>query len=114
MEKIQTQDTRGRANKPLNVTVDSDGNIEELIPLWLESGVNGFLPLEVAANMDAISMRKQYGRNIVLIGNIDKRALIGGKEAIKREVEHKRGFKKNYGNLFLRTHLLEHVHNMIR
>ncbi|UCF97811.1 MAG: hypothetical protein JSV89_21995 [Spirochaetaceae bacterium] len=71
------------------ITVDSDGNINELIPLWLEADVNGFLPLEVAADMDAIAIRKKYGKNTLLIGNIDKRALIKGKEAIKHEVESK-------------------------
>lgn len=58
------------------IFVDSDGNIEELIPLWLKVGVNGFSPLEVAAGMDAISLKEKYGKDIVLAGNIDKRTLI--------------------------------------
>ena len=31
------------------ILVDSDGNIEQLIPLWLEAGLDGVYPLEVAA-----------------------------------------------------------------
>lgn len=69
------------------IFVDSDGYIDELIPLWMEVGINGFSPLEVAAGTDAIALKKQYGKDIVLAGNIDKRALIGAKEGIDREVE---------------------------
>jgi len=51
--------------------LDSDGNINEIVPLWLKAGVNGFFPLEVAAGMDAVKLRKKYGKNIILVGNID-------------------------------------------
>lgn len=71
------------------IMVDSDGNIEELIPLWIEGGANVVLPLEVAAGMDAVKLRKKYGKSLSLIGNIDKRALIKGKSAIKEEVMSK-------------------------
>ncbi|MBM4038481.1 MAG: hypothetical protein FJ290_08200 [Planctomycetes bacterium] len=67
------------------IFVDSDGCIDELIPLWLEVGVNAFSPLEVAAGEDALALKKRYGRDIVLAGNIDKRALARGDAAIERE-----------------------------
>ena len=76
-----------RANGVEIIFVDSDGYLDELIPLWLEVGINGFSPLEVAAGMDAIALRKKYGRDIVLAGNIDKRALISGRDAMDKEVE---------------------------
>lgn len=82
------------------ITVDSDGNIDELIPLWLEGGVNGFLPLEVAAGMDAVALRKKYGKNLILIGNIDKRALIKNKEAIRKEVISKVPYLLSQGGYF--------------
>ena len=66
--------------------VDCDGNIESLIPLWLEGGVRGFYPLEVASGMDAAALRRQYGREIVMWGNVDKRALAAGREAIDAEL----------------------------
>jgi hypothetical protein len=66
--------------------VDCDGNIDALIPLWLEGGVRGFYPLEVASGMDAAALRKQYGQQIVMWGNVDKRALTQGKEAIDAEI----------------------------
>jgi uroporphyrinogen decarboxylase len=68
------------------IFVDSDGYVDELIPLWLEVGINGFSPLEVAAGEDALALRKEYGNNIVLAGNIDKRALLRGRAAIDHEV----------------------------
>src|SRR3989339_1838459 len=69
--------------------VDSDGNIEEIIPLWLEGGVNGVYPLEAAAGMDAVSLRKKYGKDLILLGNIDKRVLSKGKKEIEEEVRKK-------------------------
>ena len=68
------------------IFVDSDGNIEELLPLYLEGGVNGVWPLEVAAGMDAVTLRKKYGRNLLMVGNIDKRMLARGKDEIEKEV----------------------------
>jgi hypothetical protein len=66
--------------------VDCDGNIEALLPLWVEGGVRGFYPLEVAAGMDPVKLRRQYGRNIVMWGGVDKRALAEGPAAIDREL----------------------------
>ena len=66
--------------------VDCDGNIEALIPLWIEGGVRGFYPLEVAAGMDAASLRRQYGRQIVMWGNVDKREIAKGRRAIDAEM----------------------------
>ncbi len=67
--------------------VDCDGNISDLLPLWIEGGVRGHYPLEVAAGMDAGKLRKEYGKDIVMWGNVDKRALVKGKTAIDREIE---------------------------
>ena len=71
------------------ILVDSDGNNDELIPLWLEVGVNGLYPLEVAADTDAVALRKKYGKDLLLIGNIDKRELAKGKREIEKEVKEK-------------------------
>lgn len=68
------------------IFVDSDGNVEKLIPLWLEGGVNGFHPLEVAAGMDPLALRKRYGREVLLRGGIDKRRIAQGGQALRDEV----------------------------
>ncbi len=74
------------------IFIDSDGDINELIPLWFESGINGMYPLEVAGGMDTVKLRKKYGKDILLIGGIDKRALAKGKEAIDKELLYKLPF----------------------
>lgn len=79
------------------IIVDSDGNIESLIPPMLESGVNGILPLEAGAGMDAVSLRERYGKSLIMIGNIDKKALLSGPETIKTEVNSKVAKLASYG-----------------
>jgi hypothetical protein len=69
-----------------NIIVDSDGNNDVLIPLWLEAGVTGLRPFEIAADCDPVATRKQYGKNLIIQGGIDKRALAKGRQAIEREV----------------------------
>ena len=80
--------------------VDSDGNVDELIPLWLEVGVNFPWPLEVAAGMDGVALRKKYGKDLILGGNIDKRAIIKGKEATREEVMSKVPYLLETGGYF--------------
>jgi uroporphyrinogen-III decarboxylase len=83
------------------IHVDSDGNIHELIPMWFEEcGVNFPWPLEVAAGMDGFALRKKYGKNVILGGYIDKRALIKGKEAIREEVMSKVPYLTETGPFF--------------
>ncbi len=68
------------------ILLDSDGNINDLIPIWLDGGINCVWPLEIAAGMDPVSIRRKYGKNLGMIGGIDKRSLAAGKESIKKEV----------------------------
>lgn len=75
-----------RVHECNHILVDSDGNIEELIPLWLEGGVTCLYPMEVAAGMDVVALRKKYGRDLGIIGGIDKRELSKDKKAVEREV----------------------------
>jgi hypothetical protein len=82
------------------IFVDSDGNLNELIPLWLECGVNGFWPLEVAAGNDAVALRKEYGNDAILAGGMDKRALLKDERAIRDEVVSKLPFLLETGGYF--------------
>ncbi len=66
--------------------LDCDGCIYELVPGWLEAGINCMFPLE-AAHTDPLKLREQYGTNILLIGGVNKLELIKGKDAIDRELE---------------------------
>jgi hypothetical protein len=82
------------------IYVDCDGKIEQLIPLWLESGVNYVWPLEQAAGNDAVAYRKKFGKDLIMGGAIDKRALIKGKEAIREEIMSKVPFLLEQGGYF--------------
>lgn len=68
------------------IFVDSDGYAEPLLPLWIEGGVNGFYPVERAAGMDAAQLRTRFGRDLRIIGGVDKRAMIAGPDAIDEEL----------------------------
>jgi uroporphyrinogen decarboxylase len=82
------------------IFLDSDGNLNELVPLWLEVGINFIWPFEVAAGNDAVAIRKKYGKDLIIGGTIDKRALIKGKEAIREEVMSKVPFLLETGGYF--------------
>jgi len=82
------------------IFLDSDGNVNELIPLWLECRINYVWPFEVAAGNDAVAIRKKYGKDLIIGGTIDKRALIKGKEAIREEVMSKVPFLLETGGYF--------------
>ncbi|MEM3046307.1 MAG: uroporphyrinogen decarboxylase family protein [Candidatus Bathyarchaeia archaeon] len=71
------------------IWLDSDGNVEPLLPLLLEAGITCLWPLEAAAGMDPRKVRREYGRSLALSGGIDKREVAKGREAIEREVEAK-------------------------
>src|SRR5208283_4267952 len=69
------------------VVVDCDGSIDQLIPLWLEAGVNCMFPVEVGVwGADVIAYRKQYGQQLLMIGGFDKKILLGDHEGIEKEI----------------------------
>lgn len=66
--------------------LDCDGNIHQLVGLWLEGGINVMFPVE-AAHTDGYAIKREFGQRVAMRGYLDKRALIAGKEAIDRELE---------------------------
>jgi len=70
------------------VFVDTDGDFEKLIPLFLEAGVDGFVPLEVAAGMDPVYLRKKFGKSFAMWGGVDKREISKGKIEIEKIIKH--------------------------
>jgi hypothetical protein len=84
-------------NKIDRILMDSDGNINPILDLVVESGINGLWPLEVNSGMNAIDVRKKYGDKLFLIGNLDKSELAKGGQAMKREVDSKVPVLKEMG-----------------
>jgi uroporphyrinogen decarboxylase len=68
------------------IDMDSDGKIELLIPLWIESGINVCDPIEVAAGNDIVAYRERFGRQMAFRGGIDKRAIAAGGQVMRDEV----------------------------
>ncbi|MCL4215793.1 MAG: hypothetical protein KJ052_02125 [Candidatus Hydrogenedentes bacterium] len=68
------------------ICLDSDGRIDELVPIWLDAGINIVYPFEVTAGMDVVAMRREYGRDLRMLMGMGKKALVDGPEAIDREI----------------------------
>jgi len=66
--------------------MDTDGDILQLIPWFIEAGVDGFLPLEKQAGCDIALFREQYPRTRY-IGAYDKMVMNQGEEAMRAEFE---------------------------
>ncbi len=71
-------------------SLDSDGDISSLIPVWLDSGINILYPFEVQCGMDVVQVRRQYGRDLRMWFGMDKRALARGPATIDVEIERVR------------------------
>jgi len=68
------------------ISLDSDGQITSLIPIWLEAGINILYPFEVQAGMDVLEVRRVFGKDLRMFGGVDKRALAAGPPAIDAEL----------------------------
>ena len=66
--------------------MDSDGFIEELIPIWIESGINVCDPIEVAAHNDIVKFRGMFGNKMAFQGGVDKRAMAAGGRELSNEI----------------------------
>jgi hypothetical protein len=68
------------------VDMDSDGCVDLLIPIWIESGINVCDPMEVAAGCDINGYRNLYGKQIAYTGGVDKRCMAKGGRVIEEEL----------------------------
>ena len=65
----------------------SDGNVESLLPMAVETGFAGFHGLDPVAGMDLAKTKREFGHDLVLIGNVDARVLCGSDlEAVRAAV----------------------------
>jgi len=68
------------------LSVDTDGNVDELTPLFMSAGVNFIFPFEVAAGSDVLEFRKKYPK-LGIMGGIDKRELAKTYKEIDKQME---------------------------
>jgi uroporphyrinogen decarboxylase len=79
-----------RHRKVATICFQTFANARILIPSILKWGFNCLWACEVNIDaMDYRSLRKEFGRDLRLIGGIDLDALRRGKAAIRREIEEK-------------------------
>ena len=70
------------------VSLDCDGMIDTLLPIWLENGVNTMFPIEVGTwNASIAPWREQYGRELRGVGGMDKKVFAYDYAAIDAEIE---------------------------
>ena len=77
-----------RKGRRLYLHIDTDGNPDEAIPLYLECGMDSMDPFEVAAGQDVVAKGRQYP-GLVIFGGLDKRLLTDGADlsVLDRELE---------------------------
>ncbi len=68
---------------------DSDGDMNAVIEPFLEAGVNCMHPMEPAAGMDIVEVRRTYGRRLAFYGGIDKHVIRRSHKEITAELEYK-------------------------
>ncbi len=68
------------------IGLDSDGQIDSLIPVWMDAGLNFLYPFEVQAGMDVLAVRRKYGKQLRIWGGVDKRAVAQGPASIDAEL----------------------------
>ena len=70
------------------ISLDCDGVIEQLIPTWLNNGVNTIFPIEVGVWGDQFEKaRAAHGNALLGVGGMDKRVLREDKAAVDAEIE---------------------------
>ena len=62
---------------------DCDGDVRPLMPYFLESGINCMFPYEVNSCVHPAELFKTYGKELRIMGGVDKIALGKGRKAIK-------------------------------
>jgi len=69
------------------IWLDCDGNIDKLMPLWLDAGINCMFPVEIGTwGADPIRYRQEYGKDLLMMGGVSKRLLARSKEEIGAEI----------------------------
>ena len=69
---------------------DTDGNINPIVEIMLDNGMNTMFPVEVHAGSDPCTLREIYGKRIRLWGGVDKHVVAAGRPAIDAELERLR------------------------
>jgi len=73
------------------VSLDCDGCIDALVPIWVENGVNTMFPIEVGTwNGNIAPWREKYGKAVRGVGGMNKRVFAADRTAVDAEIERLR------------------------
>jgi hypothetical protein len=85
--------------------VDTDGDCNELIPLFLSTGVTGMYPFETHCGMDIVKVRQQYPK-LQMCGGISKSEIVKGKKRIDEILEPVAEVLRNGGYIPFGDHFI--------
>jgi uroporphyrinogen decarboxylase len=82
-------------SRNMPVILHSCGRVKDLIPYFIEEGINCLQPLEVKAGMDLVKLKEQYGDKMSFMGGIDVRLMaLDDPVPIENEIKTKIGAAK--------------------
>ena len=88
-------------------SIDTDGDIRHLIRHWFEAGVNVQFPVEIGTwQADPMAYRKEFGRELRIVGGFNKKKKEKGPAAIDAEIERRLPLIKDGGFLMMPDHLI--------
>jgi len=101
--KWQVKEIKKKLGIP--VVFHSDGNLNEVMDLIIETGVDGIMSLQPNCGMDIKYLKEKYGKKITLWGNINISELLesGTPEEIKTVVKETIGIAAPGGRYILST-----------
>ncbi len=87
----------------IKVIFHSDGNVMQMLDELVEAGIDGLHPIEPLAGMDLARLKKEYGNELILVGNVDCGRLLpsGTPEEIRRNVAECREAASGGGGHFI-------------
>ncbi len=70
------------------ISLDCDGLIDSLLPIWLENGVNTMFPIEYGTWEASLTpWRQKYGKRLRGVGGMNKNVFAKDKRAVDDEIE---------------------------
>jgi len=71
-----------------NISLDCDGLIDSLIPIWIDGGINTMFPIEVGTwDANIAPWREKYGKTIKGVGGMRKHVFEGDYSDVDKEIE---------------------------
>lgn len=73
----------------IDFLMHSCGKVEELIPHFIDEGLDVLQAIEAKAGQHVVDLKEKYGDDLTFMGNIDVRKLAEGKSGIDSEINEK-------------------------